>query len=138
MLGFKVLPLVHGSHPHTPAPYGPSTPAPHYGALGYRPPSYGYTPRPAPYAPPRPHYPASAAPSYHGHSLAVTPKPHGSDYGPPVCVKNATIHTYCLEDYEYPTYEIQVINFFHYFKLRAYVRKSFVLQENVGNLKQTM
>ena len=114
-----------GSHPHTPTPYAHSpTPKPHYGALGYRPPPYGYTSRPAPYSPPRPHYPTSAAPGYHGHALAVTPKPHGggyaphghhephgghgSDYGPPSCVKNATLHTYCLEDPEYPAYEIQV------------------------------
>ena len=118
LIGTKLIPGTHSSHPHTPAPYGhpsptpygPTTPAPHYGALGYRPPSYGYTPRPIPYAPPRPHYPASVAPSYgaHPHSHGHAEKPHGSDYGPPSCVKNATLHTYCLEDYEYPSQEIQV------------------------------
>lgn len=111
MLLYHGLVPTRASHPHTPAPpvYGqPSpSPTPHYGALGYRAPSYGYTPRPPQYAPPRPHYPTSPVPGYgaqpHAHA-----KPHGSEYGPPVCVKNATLHTYCLEDYEYPSYEIQV------------------------------
>ena len=55
------------------------------------------------------------APSYgaHPHSHAHSQKPHGSDYGPPSCVKNATLHTYCLEDYEYPSEEIQVENQIH-------------------------
>jgi hypothetical protein len=97
---------VLGSHPHTPAPtYGHPSPTPHYGAIGYRPPPYGYSPKPPPYAAPRPYYPTSPAPGYGVHAPS---KPHGSEYGPPVCVKNATHHTYCLEDYEYPSYEIQV------------------------------
>merc|ERR1711892_1237065 len=96
--------------PHHPGPvYGYSPAPPPYGA----PPSYGYTPAPQygyqphapahqPYAPrsplpphhlPQPHHPA---PPHH-------PKPHHD--GPPACSKNTT-KTWCLEDADYPTYEI--------------------------------
>ncbi len=44
------------------------------------------------------------------HLPAHPPVPHhpkGGDYGPPSCAKNHT-QTFCVEDYEYPAYEIQV------------------------------
>merc|ERR1711892_1568020 len=96
--------------PHHPGPvYGYSPAPPPYGA----PPSYGYTPAPQygyqphapahqPYAPrsplpphhlPQPHHPAPPHP----------PKPHHD--GPPACSKNTT-KTWCLEDADYPAYEI--------------------------------
>lgn len=53
-------------------------------------------------------YGPTAYPSHPQQHHHESQKAHGSNYGPPSCVKNATSHTYCLEDYEYPTYEIQV------------------------------
>ena len=98
----------------TPGPYSPLPqhhhhPAPSYGyspAPAYGPPApYGYTPAPA-YRAPAPGYgppPASYGP----------PPPPAASYGPPppiyegppVCSKN-TSKTWCLEDPEYPGYEI--------------------------------
>ena len=84
--------------PHHPSPvYGYSPAPPPYGA----PPQYGYTPSPAygyqPHAPV--HHPAAPRhppPSHHA-------KPHHE--GPPACSKNTT-KVWCLEDSEYPAYEI--------------------------------
>merc|ERR1740128_1464733 len=101
-------------YPPTPAPYAP---APHAGAhhmpphnYGYSPappayghqahqPSYGYTPAPVPaYGH---HAPTYAAP--HHKPAPVHHKPHHE--GPPACSKNTT-KTWCLEDADYPAYEI--------------------------------
>ncbi len=109
----------HHAPPH-PGPYSPS-PAPHYPTP---PPVYGYSPAPAHYAPaPQVHKygyspappPAHHAPVYgYGHQPSPTPypapppapqpvKPHYD--GPPACSKNTT-KSWCLEDAEYPAYEI--------------------------------
>jgi len=82
--------------PYTPAPYGHPEPA-------YTPAPY----HPSPYAPPHhpvPH-PGPYAPPPYGH-----PAPHEPHYGgPPKCAKHLPnkAYAYCLEDSEYPTYEIQ-------------------------------
>ena len=95
--------------PYTPAPYAPApyTPAP-YAPAPYTPapPPYGYSPAPPPYAPipapygPIPHHPKPA----YGHPPA---------YGPPACAAGNP-RPWCLEDKEYPTYEIQEALEYHY------------------------
>lgn len=102
-------PLPHPlPHPH-PAPHVPHyTPAPYTPA----PPPYGYTP--APYAPhphPAPHHASPYAPPHPPHPAPYgPPHPHEPHYaGPPACAKLLPNkpYKYCLEDPEYPTYEIQ-------------------------------
>ena len=89
---------------YTPAPqhYAPAPVAPHH-KYGYSPapPAYGYQPQPTPYPhqgypPEQPHYPPPPPPS---HPV----KPHYD--GPPACSKNTT-KTWCIDDAEYPGYEI--------------------------------
>ena len=103
-------------HPYTPAP-------------PYHPPAggYGYTPRP--YPPP------------YGHPPAVA---HAPDYSsPPACAKNVTVakhgvvpKNYCLEDYEYPTYEIQHAVEYHYSAVAALYKDVLANTENsVDGLK---
>lgn len=103
----------YGKHGHhEPAPYAHHEPAPYAHPAPYTPtPSpYGYA-EPAPYTPaphyghPKPHYPA---PPHHPAPYGQQPgPPHGGHYyGPPRCSKGND-KTYCLEDYEYPSYDIQ-------------------------------
>merc|ERR1719225_2142436 len=92
-------PVPHHPVPHHPAPYAPApyTPAP--APYGYSPAPYTpapYHPDPAPYAPV--HHPAP----YHPHEEV-----------PPVCSKDNP-KPWCLEDPEYPTYEIQKAIEYHY------------------------
>jgi hypothetical protein len=107
---------VHHPVPHHPAPHHPApapygyTPAPP--AYGYSPAPYTpapYHPEPAPYAPvhhPVPHHPAP----HHPHPAPYHPE-HPA--GPPACsVDNPK--PWCLEDPEYPTYEIQKAIEYHY------------------------
>jgi Spaetzle len=106
----------------TPGPYSPLPPAHHHPA-----PSYGYSPAPA-YGPPAP-YGYTPAPAYRASGPAYGapppasygPPPPAASYGapppasygppppvyegPPACSKNTT-KTWCLEDPEYPGYEI--------------------------------
>ena len=101
-------PAVHHPVPHHPAPYAPApyTPAP--APYGYSPAPYTpapYHPEPAPYAPhhPVPHHPPPHHPApYHPHEET-----------PPVCSKDNP-KPWCLEDPEYPTYEIQKAIEYHY------------------------
>jgi len=102
-------PVPHHPVPHHPAPYAPApyTPAP--APYGYSPAPYTpapYHPEPAPYAPvhhPVPHHPPPHHPApYHPHEEV-----------PPVCSKDNP-KPWCLEDPEYPTYEIQKAIEYHY------------------------
>ena len=105
---------VHPVHP-APAPHYP-TPAP------YTPAPYGYTPAPA-YSPapvyPAPHHPDPyhpAPPPPYGHPAPAygkhAPAPHDAHYEPKCAHGNPK--PYCLEDPEYPTYEIQQAIEYHY------------------------
>ena len=106
--GPSPTPVYHPGHPpHPPKPYSP----PHT-------PSYGYTPKPpAPYG--HPH-----------HIPAHPPKPPAQpDYGIPSCAKNHTQH-FCLEDYEYPSYEIQHAVEYHYAAVAALYKDVLANTEN--------
>ncbi len=106
-----------GPHAHPHAPH-PAPHVPHYSPAPYTPapPPYGYTPAPygAPHhaAPHAPHPgPYAPPPPPYGHP-PHGPPPHGHDphyAGPPACAKHLPNkpYKYCLEDPEYPTYEIQ-------------------------------
>ncbi|TRY68312.1 hypothetical protein TCAL_09662 [Tigriopus californicus] len=110
--------------PHHPAPHG-YTPAPYTpaSAYGYSP---GYGHEPAPYHPapqygpthapqhgaphhapayPQPHH-APAYPSPHHPEPSYNPHHPEPHYAPPACSKG-NHKPFCLEDPEYPTYEIQ-------------------------------
>jgi len=109
---------VYAPHPtaHYPAPH----PNPHYPAAHH--PGYGYTPAPH-YAPAAPHYgyspapgPAYGAAPGPAYGYAPHPAPHPApaapqyktpprETGPPACSTNTT-KDWCLEDSEYPAYEI--------------------------------
>jgi len=124
--------------PYTPSPYAPApfTPAP-YAAVPYSPvpfsptpAPYGYTPSPTPYAPllpkvapaygtlPPPPPPAyglppayGPAPAPYGPPPAYGPPP--PPHGPPAC-SIGNPRPWCLEDKEYPVYEIQHALEYHY------------------------
>merc|ERR1712038_1472205 len=98
--------------PHHPVPHHP---APH---------PYGYTPAPAPapygYSPAPVHHPVPHhdpyAPAPYGHPAPHHPAPHHpppAEYPDPLCAKDNP-KTWCLEDPEYPTYEIQKAIEYHY------------------------
>ena len=95
--GYTPAPPPYGYTPtpvhHSPAPYhDPYTPAPYHDPYA-----------PTPYAPhPAPHHPAP----HHG------PAPH-HNVPPPKCSENNP-KTWCLEDPEYPTYEIEKAIEYHY------------------------
>ena len=109
------------------------TPAPGYPAVKY---GHGMTPAPVYYgyspAPRTHHYqPHYAVPNHHHHyPHSPAPKPAAGavpyipkklpepDYGPPGCAKNATT-SYCLTDYEYPSYDIQHAIEYHYSAVAA-------------------
>jgi len=101
---------------YAPAPTAHYAPAGHYAPtpVAYAPhhaaPGYGYTPAPSPYAPQ--HYGYTPAPQYGyaphpgpGHHVAPQYKAAPKDVGPPACSTNTT-KAWCLEDSEYPAYEI--------------------------------
>ncbi|QQP55846.1 Putative LOC101740088, partial [Caligus rogercresseyi] len=106
-----------GSNLYTPTPrYGPTpvphyspSPSPAYGPHGYSTP-YGYTP----------------APLYGHHGSAA---PLRETYGPPSCSKNST-NTWCLMDYDYPTYEIQHAVEYHYAAVAALYKDVIANTEN--------
>ena len=98
-------PYAPAHNPHMTPGYGYSPAPPAY---GHPSPSYGYTPAPG-YAAPH-HAPTYAAPAHHpapayGPAPKHKPAPHKHHEGPPACSKNTT-KTWCLEDAEYPAYEI--------------------------------
>jgi len=98
-LAFLAVVSAHDASPYHPHPHPPAyhKPAPVYKPV--------YTPtyhQPAPYKP-APYHPA---PAY---------KPH-HEPGTPACAANTT-KPWCLEDYEYPTYEIKHAAEYHYQKL---------------------
>ena len=87
----------HPYMPHHPAPYAPvahHAPAHHTAHHAPGP----YAPQPAPYAHPAPHHaaPHHPAPAHHGY---CDPK------APPKCALNIDV-PFCVEDPEYPAYEI--------------------------------
>ena len=113
--------------------YGASTTAKPY---GHKP--YGHTPvyhpKPQyhpPHAPKHGYSPAPHPPYGHGHHMpGHPPKPPTSpDYGPPGCAKNHTQH-YCLDDYEYPVYEIQHAVEYHYAAVAALYKDVLANTEN--------
>ena len=98
-------------HPH------PVTPVYHPKPTGhaYHPPhKAGYSPAPVPpYG--RPH-----------HLPAHPPKPPATpDFGPPACAKNNT-QFYCLDDYDYPAYEIQHAVEYHYAAVAALYKAQWI------------
>lgn len=116
--------LHHKHHQPSPAIAVGYTPAPKYlrGAHAVSPNSvYGVTP--APYAPyafsPAHHYGGPSPTPNYGHAA---PKPvhssHESAHAIPSCAQNASVHhslsTWCLEDYEYPSVDIQHAIEYHY------------------------
>ena len=77
-----------------PSYHAPKYPATSYGHHDYKPPTYGHH--------------DYKAPSY-GHSYGPYKKPDYCDpKAPPKCALNSTHLGYCLKDYEYPEYEVQV------------------------------
>lgn len=95
--------------PYTPAPYHhrapPASPGPVYGVTPAPYPAYGYSP---------------AAPAYHQQPRHLSAHPHAAKdhYGPPACSKNTT-KSWCLVDYEYPTYDVQHAIEYHYAAVAA-------------------
>lgn len=113
-----VHPVPHHPVPHHPAPHHPA-PAPY----GYTPapPPYGYSPAPytpAPYHPApepyAPHHPVPHHPAPH-HPPPHHPAPYHPEHPehPPAC-SEGNPKPWCLEDPEYPTYEIQKAIEYHY------------------------
>jgi len=134
---------------YTPAPYG-YTPAPYVEPTPYAP--APYHPEPAPYAPapyhpePAPYHPAPvvhhAAPVHHApvhHAAPYHPAPHHpkpDHYEPPKCsIDNPK--TWCLEDEEYPTYEIQKAIEYHYDSVQQMYKDVLANTDNsVARLKE--
>jgi len=114
--GYTPAPAPYGYTPvpahHSPAPYhDPYAPAPVAYHDPYAP--APYTAHPAPHHAPAPYHPAPAPyhPAPH-HAAPHHPAPV-HDAPPPKCsVDNPK--TWCLEDLEYPTYEIQKAIEYHY------------------------
>jgi hypothetical protein len=122
--GYTPAPPAYGYSP-SPAPYHPEpayTPAAPYHPEPYAPEPYA----PAPYAHPAPHHPAPHHPAPHHpaphhaaphHAAPYHPAPHHAKaephYGPPACSKGNP-KPWCLEDKEYPAYEIEKAIEYHY------------------------
>jgi hypothetical protein len=112
--GYTPAPAPYGYTPvpHSPAPYHPDpyAPAPVHHADPYAPAPYHPAPvHHAPYHPAPVHHPAPYHPAPHH------PAPHHppAEYPDPACsVDNPK--PWCLEDPEYPTYEIQKAIEYHY------------------------
>ena len=123
---FQVLLVI----PTIEAIYGASPTAKPYGHTPV------YTPKPAYHPPHGPSYGYSPAPHPpYGQSKHIMPghppKPPSPtpDYGPPGCAKNLTQH-YCLDDYEYPVYEIQHAVEYHYAAVAALYKDVLASTEN--------
>ena len=87
-----------------PSYHAPKYPATSYGHHDYKPPAYGHHD----YKAPSYGHSDYKAPSY-GHSYGPYKKPDYCDpKAPPKCALNSTHLGYCLKDYEYPEYEVQV------------------------------
>jgi len=124
--GYTPAPAPYAPEPayHVTPAYGHEAPvyheaphhAPAYAEPAYHEPAYGYTPTPAPYGAPH-HAPVHHAPPHHApahHAPAPYHAPAPVDhYKPPYCsVDNPK--TWCLEDKEYPKYEIEAALQYHY------------------------
>merc|ERR1712200_53386 len=71
-------------------------------------PAYGYSPAPV----------VHAAPAYHEPAPYVHHAPKADHYKPPLCAKDNP-KTWCLEDKEYPKYEIEAAVQYHYDGVQA-------------------
>jgi hypothetical protein len=145
--GYTPAPPVYGYTPtpaaYTPAPayhpeHAPYTPAPAYHhPEPYAPEPYAPYPahHPAPHHPlphhPAPHHPAPHhPPAYHPHPKA---EPH---YEPPYCSKGNP-KPWCLEDKEYPTYEIEKAIEYHYDSVQQMYKDVLANTDNsVARLKE--
>jgi len=128
--------------PHHPEPYAPHHPEPYspYAPEPYAPAPYA----PAPYAHhPAPHHPAPhhAAPHHAApHHAAPHHAPHHPkaepDYGPPTCSKGNP-KPWCLEDKEYPAYEIEKAIEYHYDSVQQMYKDVLANTDNsVARLKE--
>jgi len=125
-----------------PEPYGPPPPV-HHAPVHHPAP---YSPTPAPYAP-APHHPvhhgAHHGPVHHAppHHGAPYPVPHHQpqpehEYKEPKCAEGNT-KTWCLEDEEYPKYEIQKAIEYHYEAVRQIYKDVLTNTDNsVDRLKE--
>jgi len=103
--GYTPAPAPYGHHAYTPVPHSP---APYHDPYA---PAPVHHPAPAPYHDPYAPAPYAAHPAPH-HPAPHHPKP-AHDAPPPKCsVDNPK--TWCLEDAEYPTYEIEAAITYHY------------------------
>ena len=130
--------------PYAPAPYGHPEPAYHPEPAPYVPhPEPAYAPHHAPHhvAPHHPvaphHAPHHAAPY---HPEPYHPAPHHpvkeAHYTPPKCSKGNP-KTWCLEDEEYPTYEIQKAIEYHYDSVQQMYKDVLANTDNsVARLKE--
>jgi len=120
--GYTPAPPAYGYSP-SPAPYHPEpayTPAAPYHPEPYAPEPYAPAPyaHPAPHHAPHhpvPHHPAPHHPVPH-HAAPYHPAPHhpkAEPHGPPTCSKGNP-KPWCLEDKEYPAYEIEKAIEYHY------------------------
>ena len=120
ILVIPTIEAIYGASP-TAKPYGHTpvyTPKP-----AYHPPhgpSYGYSPAPHPPYGQQKHI----MPGHPPKPPSPTP-----DYGPPGCAKNLSQH-YCLDDYEYPVYEIQHAVEYHYAAVAALYKDVLASTEN--------
>ena len=111
-----MVPPNHG-YGYTPAPH-PYAPAGHPGHH-----AYGYTPAPGyHHAAPTPGYHPAPPPQY-----KEAPAPHYD--GPPACSKNTT-KSWCLEDSEYPAYEISQAIEYNYAGVAALYKDVLANTEN--------
>merc|ERR1719331_1863751 len=122
----SVTPFIHHE---TPAPYGVAPVAHHSVVQHHVAPVHHAVAHPVVHAAPL-HAVAHAAP-YH-----PAPAPHHDAYKPPVCsVDNPK--TWCLEDPEYPTYEIEHALQYHYEGVQAIYKDVLANTENsVDRLKE--
>lgn len=147
--GYTPAPPAYGYSP-SPAPYHPE-PAPYTPAAPYHPEPYAphhpepYSPyAPEPYAPaPYAHHPAPHHPAPHHpvpHHAAPHHAPHhpkaSPDYGPPTCSKGNP-KPWCLEDKEYPAYEIEKAIEYHYDSVQQMYKDVLANTDNsVARLKE--
>jgi hypothetical protein len=109
----------HHGAPHHGAPHGAPHGASHGGPYHQPPPpAYPHSPAPPPYGhEPAPYTPAPYGqhPGPHGHGPAgYAPDPyHQQSYGPPKCAIGNP-KTFCLDDPEYPAYEISAAIEYNY------------------------
>ena len=134
-------PVHHGAH-HGPAHHGAHHGPAHHGAH-HGPPHHAPSPyAPAPYAQ-GPHHPGHHGPVHHAppHHAAPYPVPHHQpqpehEYKEPKCAEGNT-KTWCLEDEEYPKYEIQKAIEYHYEAVRQIYKDVLTNTDNsVDRLKE--